>query len=263
MTTSQGTALITGASTGIGAVYADRLARRGHDLVLVARDGAKLETLAESLRRDTGVKVEVLAADLSNRTGQEPVEERLKADDIVMLVNNAGTAEAGPLATMDPDAFDRMLQLNIVAAARLGQAVAPGLAARRKGWIVNMASVASVAGASPGISIGYSSSKAFLLAYSEGLDTELSPSGVVVQAVLPGATRTPIWGKSGLDVDALLGENVMDVDEMVDAALVGLDRGERVTIPGLSDVAHWTAFTAARSNLYAHMPARHAAPRYG
>ena len=259
---SKGTALITGASTGIGAVYADRLARRGHDLVLVARDKVKLEALAAELREQTGVKVEPLAADLSDRIGQCAVEARLKRSDIVMLVNNAGTAEAGPIVAMKPTALDQMLQLNIVAAARLAQAVAPGLIERGKGWIINMASVASVAGASPGVSIGYSSSKAFLLAFNEGLDTELSPHGVVVQAVLPGATRTPIWGKSGLDVDALLGENVMDVEEMVDAALVGLDRGETVTIPGLADTALWDSFKQARLTLYANLPAKHAAARY-
>jgi uncharacterized protein len=263
MSNIKGTALITGASTGIGAVYADRLARRDHDLVLVARDGTALETVASTLRSETGVNVEVLPADVVDPAGQAKVVDRLAGDDIGIFVNNAGIAESGPTIRMEPRALAHMLNLNVVAAAVLAQAAGVAMAARGAGTIINMASIASVAGARPGVSVGYSSSKAFFLAFSEALETELSPLGVTVQAVLPGATRTPIWKKSGLDVDAVIGEDgIMDVDEMVDAALTGLDRGERVTIPGLVDTGLWDSFVEARTTLLAHMPARHAAPRY-
>jgi uncharacterized protein len=263
MSSTKGTALITGGSTGIGAVYADRLAKRGYDLVLVARDGEALEKVASGLRSATGVAVEVLPADVIDPVGQAAVSDRLGKPDITVFVNNAGIAESGPTIDMKPAALSRMLTLNVVAAGVLAQAAAVGMAARGAGTIINMASIASVAGARPGVSVGYSSSKAFFLAFSEALDTELSPLGVTVQAVLPGATRTPIWEKSGIDVDAAIGEDgIMDVDEMVDAALTGLDRGERITVPGLVDQGLWDTYVEARVTLLANMPARHAAPRY-
>jgi short-subunit dehydrogenase len=242
-----GTALITGASTGIGAVYADRLARRGHDLVLMARDAARLDSLAETLRAAAGVRVEVLPADLSDPAAIATVEARLAGDDVTMLVNNAGLAVPGPLATMAPDQLIAMLEVNIVTAARLARAVLPGQLARGTGTIINIGSVAGLTGPQASISIGYSASKAFILAFSEGLAGEIDGRGVRVQAVLPGPVRTPIWGKSGLDVDQLIPDGVMEAGVLVDAALRGLDNGETVTIPTLPDVAGWTAFTDARA----------------
>lgn len=169
-----GTALVTGASAGIGAVYADRLARRGHDLVLVARDVTKLNDLAALLHGEFGRRIEVLRADLADADDIRSVETRLQADDITMLVNNAGIAVAGPTVEMDPDRLEVMIQLNVVAATRLARAVAPGMVHRRKGDIVNIASVVALRGDQPAISVGYGASKAYLLAFSEGLDTELS-----------------------------------------------------------------------------------------
>ena len=122
-----GTALVTGASAGIGAVYADRLARRGHDLVLVARDVTKLNDLAALLPGEFGRRIEVLRADLADADDIRSVETRLQADDITMLVNNAGIAVAGPTVEMDPDRLEVMIQLNVVAATRLARAVAPGM----------------------------------------------------------------------------------------------------------------------------------------
>ena len=133
MSKGQGTALVTGASAGIGAVYADRLARRGYDLILVARDEAKLNALASRLRDETGVKIEVLRADLANADDLRKVEARLQADDITMLVNNAGIAVAGPTIEMDPERLEAMIQLNVVVATRLARAVAPGLGATAQG----------------------------------------------------------------------------------------------------------------------------------
>jgi uncharacterized protein len=262
MSQEQGTALITGASAGIGAVYADRLARRGYDLVLVARDEVKLDALAARLKDETGVKVEILRADLADADDVRKVEARLQADDITMLVNNAGIAVAGPTVDMNPERLEAMIQLNVVVATRLARAVAPGLAQRRKGDIVNIASVAGVRGDQPAISVGYSASKAYVLAFSEGLDSELAPHGIRVQAVLPGATRTELWAKGGIDINTLPQEIVMETGDMVDAALAGLDQGERVTIPALPDIADWTAFKSARAALLPNLSHRPPAERY-
>lgn len=263
MSQKQGTALITGASAGIGAIYADRLARRGYDLVLVARDEAKLNALASRLQDETGTTIEVLPADLANAADIHKVATRLQEDDITMLVNNAGTAVAGPTIDMDPERLDAMIQLNVAVATRLARAAAPGLAQRRRGDIVNIASVAGIRGDQPAISVGYSATKAYLLAFSEGLDSELAPYGVRVQAVLPGATRTELWAKGGIDINTLPQEVVMETGDMVDAALAGLDQGERVTIPALPDPADWIAFKTARAALGPNLSHRLPADRYG
>jgi short-subunit dehydrogenase len=262
MSNSKGTALVTGASSGIGAIYADRLARKGYDLVLVARDQDRLEQLAARLRDETGVRIEVLRADLAETNDIRTVEDRLRGDDISMLVNNAGIAVPGATIDMDPNRLEAMIQLNVLTATRLARAVGPGLAARGRGDIVNIASVVGVMGNQPGISVGYSASKAYLLAFSEGLDSELGPRGVRVQAVLPGITRTAIWAKGGLDVDAIPAERVMGIDDMVDAALAGLELGERVTIPSLPDTADWDSFKAARAALYPNLSHSQPASRY-
>ena len=262
MSHEQGTAIITGASARIAAVYAARLARRGYDLVLVARDEVKLDALAARLKDETGVKVEILRADLADADDVRQVEARLQADDITMLVNNAGIAVAGPTVDMNPGRLEAMIQLNVVVATRLARAVAPGLAQRRKGDIVNIASVAGVRGDQPAISVGYSASKAYVLAFREGLDSELAPHGVRVQAVLPGATRTELWAKGGIDIDTLPQEVVMETGDMVDAALAGLDQGERVTIPALPDTADWTTFKTARAALLPNLSHRLPAERY-
>lgn len=263
MTQGSGTALITGASAGIGAVYADRLARRGYDLVLVARDEVKLNALAGRLKAETGRAVEVLRADLADASDVRHVEARLQEDDITMLVNNAGIAVAGPTADMDPERLEAMIQLNVVVATRLARAVAPGLAERRRGDIINIASVAGVRGDQPAISVGYGASKAYILAFSEGLGSELAAHGVRVQAVLPGATRTELWAKGGIDIDTLPPEAVMETGDMVDAALAGLDQGETVTIPALPDIADWNAFKTARAALLPNLSRRLPAERYG
>jgi uncharacterized protein len=256
-----GAVLITGASTGIGAVYADRLARRGHDLVLVARDEARLNALAERLRAEAGVKVEVVRADLTDRADLLKIETRLRTDaNIGALVNNAGLAVEGPLTGGDPDRMETIIQLNVTGAARLAIAAATGFAERGAGLIVNIASVLALA---PEISNGfYSGSKAFLLSLSQSLQQELTGRGVRVQAVLPGATRTEIWRRSGRSPDTIPAEMLMEVEEMVDAALAGLDACELVTIPALPDVNDWTAFDSARTALRPNLSRNHAADRY-
>ncbi|MGA0603430.1 SDR family NAD(P)-dependent oxidoreductase [Caulobacter sp. KR2-114] len=256
-----GAAVVTGASSGIGAIYADRLARRGHDLVLVARDEARLNALAQRLRAETGVKVDVIRADLSKREDSLKIEALLRDDaGVGALINNAGLSVAGPLTGGDPDRIQTIIDLNITAATRLAIAAATGFAARGQGLIVNVASVLALA---PEISNGvYSGSKAFVLNLSQALNIELAGKGVRVQAVLPGATRTEIWERAGLAIDAFPPEMIMEADEMVDAALAGLDAGEPVTIPSLPDLGDWTRLDAARQALRPNLSRNRAADRY-
>jgi short-subunit dehydrogenase len=256
---SKPTVLITGASTGIGAVYADRFAKRGHDLVLVARDRAKLETLAARLRKENGVAVNILQADLTDQAQLGKVEALLTSDSrIGILVNNAGASLAGTFIEQTTEATAQLIGLNTIAVTRLAGAVAPRFVAEGKGAIIN---IASVVGLAPelGLSV-YGATKAFVLFLSQGLQLELGPKGVYVQAVLPAATRTDIWAKSGKDVNAIPG--MMEVDEMVDAALVGFDRKESITIPPLPDDAQWQNFNAARQAMLPGFSQERAAKRY-
>jgi len=257
--TKRPTVLITGASSGIGATYAERFARRGHDLVLVARDKSRLEQLALRLRKESNVAVEVLPADLTSSADLSVLENRLRDDaDIGVLINNAGMAQSGGILDQSAEAIERLITLNTTSLTRLAAAIAPRLTQAGTGAIVN---VGSVVGFAPefGMSI-YGATKAFVLFLSQGLSLELSPKGVYVQAVLPAATRTEIWERAGIDVNSL--PEVMEVGELVDAALVGYDRRERVTIPPLHDAERWSALEGARQGLMADIRQSHAAERY-
>ena len=251
--------LITGASDGIGAVYADRLARRGHDLILVARRADKLAALAEQLRNSTGVSVDVIAADLANPDDLARVEARLRADDAITgLINNAGIAGETSFVDADPAHLRGLIDLNIVAVTRLSAAIAPRLAAKGAGAIVNITSVTALM--PDGFTAVYPASKAYVLAFTEALQVELGTKGVRIQAVVPGITRTAIWDEAQLaNIPA---EMVMDVNDMVDAALAGFDQGETVTIPALPDMADYDAYIAARTALRPNLSLARPAPRY-
>jgi short-subunit dehydrogenase len=256
-----GIALITGASTGIGATYADRLARRGYDLILVSRNLPALERLAARLTADTGVSVRVLAADLTVGADLRRVEAVLRDDPgITLLINNAGAATLGALANADIERLDREIQLNIVAPTRLSRAVLPGFIARNRGTLINIASVMSQM-VQPGNSV-YGGTKAYLLHFSEVLAAELRASAIRVQAVLPGATATSLWNGSGVELKDLPSEIVMNVGDMVDAALSGLDQGEDITIPSLPDTADWQRLVKARDDLRPNLSRKHPAARY-
>lgn len=257
--THRSTVLITGASSGIGATYAERFARRGHDLVLVARDKARLETLAARLREESGVAVDVLQADLTQATDLAAVETRLRDDaKIGILINNAGAAQSGSFIEQTADGIDWLITLNTIALARLARAIAPRLAQAGDGAIVN---IGSVVGLAPELGMTvYGATKAFVLFLSQGLSLELAPRGVYVQAVLPAATRTEIWERAGIDINTL--PEVMEVGELVDAALIGFDRRELVTIPPLHDAARWGALEAARQGLLSELRQARAAERY-
>ncbi len=258
---SQGTALVTGASSGIGAIYAQRLAARGFDLLLVARDQERLEAAASALRDAHGVQVEVLKADLTQKDDVLKLEQRLRSDSsISLLLNNAGVAADGLLANADLDQLERMIQLNVTAVTRLASAAAAGFAKAGRGTIINIASV--VALFPERFNATYSASKAYVLSLTQSLNAELDGTGVKVQAVLPGVTRTEIWERSGIDASQIPAEMVMEAGEMVDAALAGLDQGELVTIPSLPNAGDWDAFVAARLVMAPNLSKSKAAARY-
>jgi uncharacterized protein len=256
-----GYALVTGASAGIGAVYADRLAKRGHDMILVARRADRLESLAAEITKNTGRNVETVAADLTDRSGLRRVEEILRRDDRVsLLVNNAGFAAVTPLLNSDVNEMSKMIALNIDALVRLTYAAVPGFVSRRNGTIINIASAVSIG--PERLNGVYGGTKAFVLAFSQSLKHELSDKGVRVQAVLPGATATDIWANAGLPVENLPKEIVMTTEAMVDAALVGLDQGEFMTAPSLPDIAEWNAYEKARVALAEKLSRAEPAARY-
>ncbi|BBR54117.1 MULTISPECIES: SDR family NAD(P)-dependent oxidoreductase [Pseudomonas] len=255
-----GTALITGASSGIGALYAERLAHRGYDLILVARNRERLNALAKRLTDETGRSVEVVAADLGNPDDLRQVELLLRTDaSITLLVNNAGVGATQPLLESDVDKMQDMITLNVNVLTRLTYAAVPGLVARQ-GTLINIASV--VALAPERLNGVYGGTKAFVLAFSQSLHHELADKHVRVQVVLPGATATDFWAAAGTPLDYLPGEIVMKADDMVDAALAGLDQGEFITIPSLPDLGDLERYEAARQALMPNLSLRTPATRY-
>jgi uncharacterized protein len=257
--TSKGTALITGASTGIGAVYADRLAKRGYNLILVARSQEKLSEVAARLK-STGI--ETIAADLTKAEDVRSIAERLRTDPaITALVNNAGLGSAGKLLDSNIDDLESIIYLNVTALTRLALAALPGFVARKNGLLINIASVVALA---PDLLNGtYSGTKAYVVNFTQALKNELEGTGVTVQVVLPGATATPFWAKAGRPVEDLPSEIVMAAEDMVDASLAGLDQHELVTIPALPDSADWEKYDAARKALGPNLSHQKPAARYG
>lgn len=253
-----GTALITGATSGIGEIYADRLARRGYDLVLVGRNAEKLLSLSASLSGATGRHVERIVADLSSSADLGRVEQRLGSDAaITLLVNSAGLTGAGPLSAGNLDTLTAMLSVNVVALTRLTAVAAKAFAARGKGAIVNLAS--AMAFIDTPVAAAYAASKAYVLNLSLALDLDLKPKGVQVQAVLPGYTATNmIAGRADIPAGY-----IMDAEEMVDAALAGFDAKELVTIPSLENQADYEAYAAARMALRSKVSLDRSATRYG
>lgn len=260
-TQAKGTALITGASGGIGAIYADRLAKRGHDLILIARNGERLAALARRIQKDTGRKVAPVMADLTAPSDLRRVEDMLRSQaEISMLVNNAGIGAADALIASDVDKMEEMIRLNVTALTRLTYAAAPAFISRGSGTIINIASAVAIA---PELLNGvYGGTKAFVLALTQSLIHEIADKGVRVQAVLPGATATEFWDIAGKPVHQLPTEIVMSADDLVDAALAGLDLGETITIPSLPNQAEWDRYEAARRAMTPKVSSAIAAPRY-
>lgn len=227
--------------------------------MLVARHLERLTALAERLRGETGVQVDILQADLTQDSDITALEQRLREDaQIGILINNAGTSIPGDFLNQSSADITRLITLNVTAVTRLANAIAPRLTRAGAGAIVNIASVVGL-GPEMGLTV-YGATKAFVLFLSQGLDVELSAKGVYVQAVLPAATRTEIWQHSGKDVNAIPG--VMEVEKLVDAALVGFDRRELVTIPPLQDETQWQMLNAMRQAMLPAFVQSEPAARY-
>ena len=258
---SRGTAVITGASAGLGKIYADRLARRGYDLLLVARRADRLDSVAASLRASYGVNVTTVVADLADGADLDKVAAIAAADDsITLLVNNAGTSTVAGLDKMSRDDIDAMNDVNVLALVRLSHAIFPRFRARHYGTLINIGSVLGLVSL-PGSSI-YSSTKGYVLNFTRALQDEAANTGVVVQLVMPAATATDIWEISGVPLSALDPRHVMSPDDCVDAALAGLDLGELVTLPSLEDGGLFKAYDAARLALGAAVSNGRPASRY-
>lgn len=261
MTTSpKGTALITGASAGIGAVYADRLAKRGYDLILVARNVDRLTALAARLTADTGRSVHTIVANLNDKAGLSTIEQVLRNDkNISVLVNNAGVGSVASVLSDNVDEMEAMIQLNITALTRLTYAVAPVFAAKGSGTIINISSAVGIAVEL--LNGVYSASKSYVLSFGHTLQRDLSDKGVRIQTVLPAATATEFWDVAGY-AKQKEAASTMTADDLVDAALAGLDQGELVTIPTLQDGNDWTRWEADRRALAPKFANAKAAPRY-
>jgi uncharacterized protein len=260
-TNSKGKAVITGASGGMGAVYADRFAKRGYDLLLIARDGKRLGDVANKLSEQYGVTVETLIADLTDKSALLKLETQLQADkNVSVLVNNAGFGGIKSLVDSSVDELENMIFLNVTALTRLAAAVLPNLIAKKAGAVINISSVVAV---NPDSLNGtYSGTKAYVLNFTQSLFKTLKDTGVQVQAVLPGATRTDFWDRAGLPIHNLPEKNVMSAEDCVDAALVAFDEKELVTIPALPDVGVWNRFEQSRLALYPFLSSKEAAKRY-
>lgn len=259
---SRGTALVTGASSGIGRVYAEKLARRGYDVLLVARDRARLDALAADISAATGRKADVLAADLARAEGIEAVVARIGADTTLsLLVNNAGMGTMGPVLGTEAAKVDAMVQLNVAALTRLSLAAVSAFAARGEGTLVNIASVVALV---PERFLGaYAGTKAYVLAFTQSLQSELKDGPVRVQAVLPGYTMTEFFDRAGIDAGTLPPEMVMSADDLVEAALRGLEAGEAITIPSLPDMTGWETLVADRMRIGPFLSLSRPAARYG
>ncbi len=224
-------ALVTGATAGIGAGFARALAAAGHPLVLVARDADRLAAAVPDLRSAGSPTVEVLPADLTTAAGRGRVADRLTdaARPVGLLVNNAGIGLGAAFADVEVADLERQLAVNVTAVLALTHAALPGMTARRSGAVVN---VASVAGLFPNPGASYAGSKAWVVAFTEGLAMTLRGSGVRVQALCPGLVRTGFHQRAGIHLGRVPAAAFLDVDTVVAASLADLRRGRIVSVPG-------------------------------
>jgi uncharacterized protein len=227
-------AVVTGASTGLGAVFATALARQQYDLIIVARSRERLEALAGHLRQSYGIAVEVVVADLTHSTVLRTVEERVAGDNALeLLVNNAGFGTTGPFVRLDPEQEEAEIRLNVLALVRLTRAVLPGMIARGSGAIINVSSLAAFA---PGpYDATYSATKAFVNSFTEALYEELCGTGVHVQTLCPGFTYTEFQQRAGIDISQIPTFAWMTPEAVVDASLRALQRRQVVCVPGLGN----------------------------
>ena len=226
-------ALVTGASVGIGAAFAERLARDGHDLIIVARDRRRLEKLARHLRDRDQVEVEILPADLTETSGLHAVERAVADAELDLLVNNAGFGTYGRFAELDVEQEEREIRLNVLALMRLTRAAVPGMIQRKRGGVINVSSLAAM---QPGpFNATYAATKAFVNSFTEALHEELRGTGVQVQALCPGFTKTEFQERAGIDTGRIPALAWMTAEAVVDASMTALRRGDLICVPGVAN----------------------------
>lgn len=230
-------ALVTGPTSGIGAGFAERLASRGYDLVLVARNAERMIELAAGLERRYDARSEIITADLSTAEGRAAVVLRLEKG-VQFLVNNAGFGLTGEFWSLSPEQLQAQLDVNVTAVMQLTRAALPAMLAAAKGDIIN---VASVAGLIPGRGSTYSASKAYVVFFTEGLAQGLDGTGVRVQALCPGLVHTEFHERAGIDIEKLPKKMWLTVEQVVDESITDLDKGKVVSIPSKQYKALTTA----------------------
>lgn len=256
-----GTAVITGASSGLGEVFAERLAKRGYNLKLVARRKDRLDAIADKLQNKYGIKVTNLVADLGAETDLENVINDLKADkSITLLINNAGTSTLSSVAATSVAKQKAMVDVNITALMLLSDAVLPQFIEKNEGILINIASVLGFY--TLPISAVYSGTKGFVVQYTAGLQAELQGTNIRVQLVNPATTATEIWEVGGVPLSALDPSTIMTTEDCVDAILAGLDKGELTTHPSVHDQKLIDAYEDARINLFKGSQSGQPAQRY-
>jgi len=260
-------ALVTGASSGLGAAFAERLARDGYDLMIVARRGDRLEALAESLRASHQGNVEVITADLSRPAEIVQVEQRIaEADRLELLVNNAGFGGYMPFVELDPDRATELINLKVLAVTRLTRAALPGMIARRRGSVINVSSRLAFSAPLGSTQLPkratYAGANAYINTFSQLLQSELEGTGVQVQALCPGVVETEFHERVGIDPNRYPAAIVMKPEEVVQASLAGLKLGEVICVPALEDIDLLTQVQESQKRFFEQSRTGNLATRY-
>jgi uncharacterized protein len=257
-------AIVTGASSGIGAAYAERLAREGYDLVVVARRKDRLEALARRLRDEARVSVDVLAADLSLERDITRVAERVAHErSLELLVNNAGFGAYMPFAELPPERAEDLVHVHVLAPTRLTRAAVPGMIERKRGSIINVASMLAFSASLPPEPLPhrvvYAAAKSYLVAFSQALAAELATTGVRVQALCPGIVATEFHVVQGAPGPL---PGAMPAVDVVEASLVALDSGEVICAPSVEDADKLRSISESGRAFFSGRPAGGLATRY-
>ena len=267
MSTNRQRALVTGASSGIGTAFAERLAKDGYDLIIVARRGDRLEELAQRLQKSHQASVEVLVADLSQPDSLRAVEKRIANDPALsMLVNNAGFGGYMPFVELDPDTAEGLINVKVLAVTRLTRAALPGMIARGRGSVINVSSRLAFSGGMGSSQLPkravYAGANAFINAFSQLLQSELEGTGVNVQALCPGVVATEFHELVGTDSSRFPATIVMKPEDLVEASLAGLKLGEVICIPAMEDTELLNQIQESQKRFFEQTRSGNLAKRY-